>query len=149
MKKLTSLLPLVILGLLLVSGACSSDVSEELPSAVSKFTTQYFPGLGVKSFQELADGGCIVQLSGGPTIRFDSEDQWIDINGNGSALPAVLMYDQLPPRLYELLQGTEQQGEVYVLKRDKYFYTLTLLNTVLTYDIASGNTTYPSESTSK
>lgn len=149
MKKLSTILPIVILGFIMVFGACSSDVSEELPSAVSKFVTEYFPGLGVKSYSELKDGGCVVQLSGGPTIRFNSDDQWIDIDGNGQTLPTVLMYDQLPPKLYEDLQATEQQGGVYMVKRDKYYYTLTMLDTVLTYDIATGSTTYPAESTAK
>ncbi|WP_304964362.1 hypothetical protein, partial [uncultured Duncaniella sp.] len=71
MKKTYNILLFMVLGIFVVFGACSSDASEEMPSAVSKFTTQYFPGLGVKSFQELKDGGCMVQLSGGPTITFD------------------------------------------------------------------------------
>jgi len=149
MKKISNLLSLVVLGMIVVLGACSSDASEELPSAVSQFTTQYFPGIGVKSYNELSDGGCVVQLSGGPTLRFDSDYKWIDIDGNGVKLPQVLMYDQLPTELYEYLQATEQQTDVYVLKRDKYFYKLTMLDTVLTYDIATGKVTYPGASTSK
>lgn len=149
MKKISNLLSLVVLGMIVVLGACSSDASEELPSAVSQFTTQYFPGIGVKSYNELSDGGCVVQLSGGPTLRFDSDYKWIDIDGNGVKLPQVLMYDQLPTELYEYLQATEQQTDVYVLKRDKYFYKLTMLDTVLTYDIATGKVTYPGASTPK
>ena len=106
MKKITNLLSLIVLGMIVVLGACSSDAAEELPSAVSQFTTQYFPGLGVKSYNELSDGGCVVQLSGGPTLRFNSDYKWIDIDGNGVRLPQVLMYDQLPTELYEYLQAT-------------------------------------------
>lgn len=134
---------LAVLGGLVVLGACSSDVSEELPTAVSRFITEYFPGLGVKSYQQLNDGGCTVQLSGGPTLTFDSDDLWLDIDGNGSVLPRVLMYDQLPPSLYEYIQGTEQQDEVYEVKRDRYYYKLTMLDTVITYDIVTGKITYP------
>lgn len=143
MKKISNILMLVMIGVLVVLGACSSDASEELPSAVSRFATQYFPGLGVKSYQQLKDGGCIVQLSGGPTLTFDSEDRWLEIDGNGSTLPQVLMYDQLPPSLYEYLQGTEQQSEVYEVKRDRYYYKLTMFDTVITYDISTGKITYP------
>lgn len=143
MKKISSLLTLIILGAIILLGACSSDASEELPSAVSQFTTQYFPGLGVKTYNELSDGGCVVELSGGPTLRFDSDYKWVDINGNGSKLPQVLMYDQLPPDLYDYLQATEQQADVYVVKRDRYFYKLTMLDTVLTYNISTGKVTYP------
>lgn len=143
MKKISNILLLAMLGVLVVLGACSSDVSEELPSAVSRFTTEYFPGLGVKSYQQLKDGGCIVQLSGGPTLTFDSDDRWLEIDGNGSVLPQVLMYDQLPPSLYEYLQATEQQTEVYEMKRDRYYYKLTMFDTVITYDITTGKITYP------
>lgn len=149
MKKITNLMSLFVLGLLVVLGACSNDASDDLPSAVSKFTTQYFPGLSVKSYNEMSDGGCVVQLSGGPTLRFDSENQWIEIEGNGSKLPQVLMYDQLPPALYDYLQGTEQQADVYAMKRDKYYYKLTMLDTVITYEISTGKITYPGESSSK
>lgn len=149
MKKLSNLLTLIVLGVIIVLGACSSDASEELPSSVSQFTTQYFPGLGVKSYHELSDGGCVVELSGGPTLRFDSDGKWVDINGNGSKLPQVLMYDQLPADLYDYLQGTEQQSDVYVVKRDKYYYKLTMLDTVLTYNISTGKVTYPGESLAK
>lgn len=139
----------IVLGMIMVLGACSSDVSDELPTVVSRFVTQYFPGVGVKSYNELSDGGYVVQLSGGPTLRFDSEGKWIDIDGNGSRLPQVLMYDQLPPALYEYLQGTEQQSGVYDVKRDKYYYKLTMFDTVLTYDIATEKVTYPGESTTQ
>ena len=149
MKKITNLLSLIVMGMIVVLGACSSDAAEELPSAVSQFTTQYFPGLGVKSYNELSDGGCVVQLSGGPTLRFNSDYKWIDIDGNGVRLPQVLMYDQLPTELYEYLQATEQQSDVFVLKRDKYYYKLTVTDTVLTYDTATGKVTYPGASSSE
>ena len=149
MKKATNLFLIIMLGVIVVLGACTSDASEELPSPVSQFATQYFPGLGVKSYNELSNGDCIVQLSGGPTLRFNSEDQWIEIDGTGALLPQVLMYDQLPTELYDYLQGTEQQSDVYEVKRDKYYYKLTMQDTVITYDIATGKITYPGESSAK
>ena len=147
MKNISNILLFVMLGIFVALGACSSDASEEMPSAVAKFTTQYFPGLGFKSFQELNDGGCVVQLSGGPTITFDSEDAWKEIDGNGAVLPQVLMYDQLPTELYEYLQATEQQAGVYEMKRDKYYYKLTMVDTVITYDRTTGKITYPGSAT--
>ncbi|MBD5322675.1 MAG: hypothetical protein HDS01_07910, partial [Bacteroides sp.] len=60
-----------------------------------------------------------------------------------------LMYDELPPELYSYLQSTEQQNGVYELKRDKYYYKLTMLDTVLTYDIATGKVTYPGSSSTE
>lgn len=149
MKNITNTLALVSLVLIILCGACSSDASEEMPSAVSQFTTQYFPGYGVKSYNELSDGGCVVKLSNGPTLRFNSDGKWIDINGNGAKLPQVLMYDQLPADLYDYLQVTEQQSDIYVVKRDRHFYKLTMLDTVLTYDISTGKVIYPDGSTPK
>lgn len=143
MKKSSNILLLIVLGLLIVSGACSSDASEDLPSAISKFITQYFPGVGVKSYTEMPDGDCVTVMSGGPTITFDSSYQWIEIDGNGSALPEVLMYDELPPELYSYLQGTEQQSGVMAVKRDRYYYKLTMLDTVITYEISTGQISYP------
>ena len=89
-KKMLNLWSLIVLGMIIVFGACSNDASEELPSAVSQFITQYFPGMSVKSYNVLSDNGCVVQLASGPTLRFDSENQWMDIDGNGARLPQVL-----------------------------------------------------------
>lgn len=50
-----------------------------------------------------------------------------------------------PPALFSFLQSTEQQDKVYGMKRDKKFYKLTMLDTVLTYNIQTGSVTYPEE----
>lgn len=143
MKKPANVLLIAFLGVLVFLGACSNDASEELPSTISNFVTQYFPGYSVKAYNELSGGNSVVQLSNGPTIKFDDDQRWIEVDGEGSTLPQVLMYDQLPPQLYEYLQATEQQSDVYEVKRDRYYYKLTMLDTVLTYDIATGKVTYP------
>ena len=152
MKKLikpSGLLLFFSLIMLAVISGCSSDASDELPGTVSKFITQYFPDMGVKSYQTSASGNSVVVMSGGPTIMFDKDERWTEIDGNGSVLPEVLMYDELPPELYSYLQSTEQQNGVYELKRDKYYYKLTMLDTVLTYDIATGKVTYPGSSSTE
>ena len=58
-------------------------------------------------------------------------------------LPEVLVYNQLPPALYNYLQGIEQQTSVYRMSRDAHYYKLTMENTVITYDIATGKVSYP------
>lgn len=88
-------------------------------------------------------------MSNGPTITFDAQERWTEVDGNGAVLPEVLMYDELPPELYSYLQSTEQQNGVYEVKRDKYYYKLTMLDTVLSYDIATGKVTYPGESSAE
>ena len=53
------------------------------------------------------------------------------------------MFDQLPPQLYDYLQSIEQQSDVIAVKRDNYYYKLTMSDTVITYDISTGDITYP------
>lgn len=143
MKKYTDLMLVGLVGLLIMLGACSNDAWEDLPSKISSFVTQYFPNSAVKGYSATADGGHKVTISNGPTLIFNSDEEWIDIDGEGSKLPQVLMYDQLPPALYDYLQSTSQQADVYAVTRDKYFYKLTMLDTVITYTIATGDITYP------
>ena len=143
MKKHFNLVLMSLLGLLIMTGACSNEAYDELPGSVSSFLAQYFPGLKVKDYTKLSDDSQIIQLSGGPTLIFDAEDQWTEIDGNGSMLPQVLMFDQLPPQLYDYLQSIEQQSDVIAVKRDNYYYKLTMSDTVITYDISTGDITYP------
>ena len=142
-KQHFNIVLLSLLGLLIVMGACSNDAYDELPGSISSFIAQYFPGLKVKSYAELSNHSQVVQLSGGPTLKFDADNQWTDIDGNGAMLPQVLMYDQLPTQLYYYLQSTEQQNDVAAVKRDRYYYKLTMADTVITYDISTGDITYP------
>ena len=144
MKRHINLLLFCMLAALVCLGACNNDTWDELPSPITNFISQYFPGSGVKSYNEY-DDMFRVQVNNGVTLIFDSEYQWTEIDGNGSRLPEVLMYDQLPPALFSFLQSTEQQDKVYGMKRDKKFYKLTMLDTVLTYNIQTGSVTYTEE----
>ncbi len=49
-----------------------------------------------------------------------------------------MLFDQLPPKLYDYLQETEQLNSVFSMERDKDYYTLTLLDSMLRYTIATG-----------
>ncbi len=137
---------LIIVSLLcaLLLGSCSTDALDSTPTAVSEFITEYFPNTRVKSYTPLADGSHKAVLDNSATIVFDKENRWIDIDGEGSTLPDVLMYDQLPPELYSYLQGTAMQRDVYAVTRDRFYYKLTMLDTVITYNISTGAITYPS-----
>lgn len=134
------LVPLLIV--LMLVGACSNSVWDELPSAISSFISEYFPGVGVSSFNE-DDDYYYVKVRNGASLTFNKEYNWTEVDGNGVALPDVFMYDQLPPDLYNYLKGIEQQSDVYGVKRDKDFYKLTMHDTVITYDIKTGKITYP------
>lgn len=134
--------PIIFTLMALLTGACSNDVIDELPSAISRFISQYYPNSGVSSYSE-TDNIYKVKVSGGPTMIFDEACQWTEIDGNGVRLPQVLCYDEFPPALYEYLQSAVQQDDVYAVKRDKRYYKLTMLDTVLTYNIQTGEVTYP------
>lgn len=140
-RRNTALLLSLLMGLLLM-GACSNNVWEELPSRITTFISEYFPEGGVKRYKH-NDESSVVQLTNGATLTFDSENSWTEVDGNGVHLPEVFVYDQLPPALYNYLQGIEAQNDVYCAMRDAYYYKLTMHDTVISYEISTGKITYP------
>lgn len=143
-KKIYFLAPLLLF--ILSVGACSNSVWDEIPSPIADFISEYFPGSGVSTFNE-NENNYYVKIKNGPTLIFDKEYSWTEVDGNGVPLPDVFGYDQFPPTLYNYLQGREQQGDVYSVKRDKDYYKLTMHDTVLTYDIKTGKVIYPNGTT--
>lgn len=69
---------------------------------------------------------------------FDSSYSWTTIDGEGATLPQVLLFDELPPALYEYLESTENLTSVYRLDRNSRQYDVGLFDTALTYTIATG-----------
>ncbi|MDE6120487.1 MAG: hypothetical protein K2F63_01710, partial [Muribaculaceae bacterium] len=49
--------------------------------------------------------------------------------------PQVLLFDQLPPKMYMYIQETEQLNAVFAITRDPDVYTASLLDDTLTYRI--------------
>ncbi len=144
MTKKTAAILIVLISLLTGATACSNEAWDELPSPIASFITQYFPGSTVKAYTH-TDEGSIAYINNGATIHFDTDNSWTEIDGNGVRLPQVMMYDQLPPALYDYLQSTDRTADVYVVTRDNKFYKLTLLDTVITYNLSTGAITYPGE----
>lgn len=147
MKRSADFILVLLLGSILLLGSCSSDALDETPSAVSTFITRYFPNIRLESYTPTADGGHKAKLDNSATIVFNKDNQWVEIDGEGVTLPDVLLYDQLPPALYSYLKGTEQQNRVYSMTRDNFYYKLTMLDTVITYTIATGAISYPGQLT--
>lgn len=117
-----------------------SDLWNEVPGEIGQFINTYYPN---SVLEAVTHSGDIyhVRIDDGPGLAFDSEYKWIDINGYGMPLPQVLLFDQLPPRLYEYLQGTEQLNAVFSMSRDDDVYTLTLLKSSLRFDVSTGKLT--------
>lgn len=128
----------VAVALALVQGGCShADIWSELPADISSFITQYFPNSQLQSYTHNA-GSYHVRIDGGAGLTFGATYQWTDIDGYGMPLPQVLLFDQLPPKIFDYLQETEQLNAVFAMRRDATRYTLTLLDNDLIYTIATG-----------
>ena len=107
-----------------------------MPSPVANFFTTYFPGQEVNSYTT-GNNESIATVKGGVTVTFNSHNSWITVNGNGSPLPEILIYDQLPEKLYTYLEQTENTANVYKISRNSTVYTVELLDSSITYDISS------------
>ncbi len=79
-----------------------------------------------------------MNIKNGATLTFDSENNWINISGNGVTLPEMLLYDQLPGPLYTYLEEIEEVGGVFAAGRTNEEYTLNLLDSEVTYNFQRG-----------
>lgn len=121
--------------------AChSNDLWDSLPEPIARFVSQYFPNTAVSDYSA-TDGNYHVKLSGAPSLTFDSNYEWTDINGRGNTLPEVLLFDRLPPALYNYLSETERLDRVYSMSRDAHTYTVVTSDTTLSYNIDTGRIT--------
>lgn len=119
-----------------------SEVLQRVPSHVSQFIEQYWPGTEIISFSNDVDKGCTVTVKNGPTVSFDSSQAWTDIKGNGSPLPSVLLYDRLPEPLYDYIVEMEATDGVYGVSRTSTEYKVVFLDSEVAYDIATGKISY-------
>lgn len=124
--------------LLFVSSSCHNNEEwDEMPQEIADFVSKYFPGEGIGSYSH-SSTGYHVRIDDGPGITFDNNYVWEVVDGYGMPLPQVMLFDQLPPRLYAYLQDSQQLDSVFSMERDSLRYTLSLLNSDLIYDIKTG-----------
>ena len=119
--------------------ACSGDneYNNEIPGPIQEFISEYFAGEAVSSYSTNGDT-YRVKLKSDCAISFDSRYRWVTVNGYGSTLPQMFLFDQMPPSLYSYLQETDNVNEVYSVTRDTAVYTVNLQDDTITYDIDSG-----------
>ncbi len=141
MKRRTALLTTIFWTILLL-GACNDSVWEQLPSSVSQFVTEYYPGSDIKSYNTDADGNQTVEIKNGAVLKFDRDGAWTEISGRGVPLPEVLVLDELPSPLYRYLQEITATTLVYKMSRTPREYTLLLTDSMLEYDIATEKVSY-------
>lgn len=126
----------ISVALLMMPSACSNDnLIDQVPQPITKFIAQYFPGYGVGQYEHTSDGYHI-RLKNGPGMNFDSNYAWENVDGYGMPVPQVFLFDQTPPKLYSYLQGIEALNQVFSIARTSTTYSVTLLDSSLSYDIA-------------
>lgn len=120
------------------AGGCRhTDEWDEVPGPIKEFVNQYFPFSQLESYNE-SGATYHLRISDGPGLTFDRNCSWIAIDGYGMPLPQVLLFDQLPPALYDYLQESENLNGVFSIERDTAFYSVTLLDSTLRYSIDTG-----------
>lgn len=124
----------------MLSGCSNNNLYEDMPAEIQSFISQYFPGSALESFTSSTSSYTVI-IKDGPTISFGSDCRWTRVDGNGSPLPQVLMFNDLPPELYSYLQETETTNSVFCVSRTAKVYTVELLTETVTYDISTGEIT--------
>ena len=128
-----------------VTACQSGDDFDKMPQSVMKFVTQYWPNPAVTLCQQNDDGTWLIEIKNGPTLTFNSSEQWQTVNGNGVPVPQVLLFDRLPSKLYDYLENGEYLDEVFEivkspreimlqLHRSKVYYTIENENIRQEYD---------------
>lgn len=80
--------------------SCShSELWNELPSGASSFINHYYPMSELNSVTHSGET-YHVRIDNGPGLTFDESGSWISVDGYGMPLPEVMLFDQLPPRMY-------------------------------------------------
>lgn len=115
----------------------SSDEYDALPRSISTFVSQYWPNPDIESYTHPGPDVYVVVIHNGPRLTFDAAYAWTEIDGLGLPLPDNLLFNELPDPLYRYLTETEATDAVFGMARNPRAYTLQLLESSLTYDIAT------------
>lgn len=124
MLKIKEISTLTILLLLI---ACSNSLWDELPSPISTFISTYYPMSGISKYDESNDN-YYVTIKNGATMVFNSNYEWVNINGNGTTLPEIFVTDKLPEKLVKYLTELEMTNEVYAAENEPREIILSMLN---------------------
>lgn len=131
-----------IIVILIGAVACSDSMWDDLPSPVADFISEYFPQQALES-EGWNDDVFYVHMKNSTVMSFDTNYKWRSINGYGSTLPRMLLFDQLPPALYEYLQSMDSTDDVYRVDRNSSRYIVELAESPVIYNIADESITVP------
>ncbi len=128
----------VIFALLALTSCSNHDDSyDEMPPKVQTFVSKYFPNFEVDSYTATADT-YRVKLKDGPGITFDKDQMVENVNGYGMPLPGMLLFDTLPPKLYQYIEADSALNSVFAIEFSAETVYAVLLDYSLIYDNATG-----------
>lgn len=121
-------------------GCSNSNDQNQIPQPIVEFCSEYYP---LQSVENFGFNGTVyhIRLENGAGLSFNSSYNWIAVNGYGEVLPEMFLFDNLPPTMYQYLQEMSLTGSVYAVTRDKSMYNVSLSDSSVTYDIATGHIT--------
>ena len=130
---------LLIILTCLTLGACGNDALwDEMPAPISKFVSTYYPMSGVSSYSE-SNGIYSVTVTNGATITFDSDYQWLTINGNGQTLPEIFVENEFEPKLIQYLTALQLTDSVYAAQNDPREVIVSVTNYKIRYEKSTGD----------
>lgn len=133
-KNISALIFFAVLGLW---GCSNNEDYDKVPDPIITFITDYWPNPVIDSYTQPSANEYEIDIKDGPILTFNSDYDWTSIDGHGLPLPSQLLYDQLPGKLYNYLEGGEYLGQVFSISRNSREYYVELLNTNVTYIISS------------
>lgn len=135
MKKLILVIIAAIASTVIYTSCHSNHYYDDLPQPIAVFLSDYWADPDIESYTQPSPQKYMVIIKNGPTLIFNEEFSWTDIDGNGLPLPEILLYDQLPPVLYDYIESGSLLNQVFTISRDARDYYVKLLDSDLTYDI--------------
>lgn len=133
---------LTVIALLTLSGCDSSDW-DDMPEQIQIFVDKYFNDTNIESFSD-RNGRYVVVIRNSAALTFGTDYEWITVDGRGNTLPAILISDQLPQKLYDYLSNLEAVSHVYAIDRDFRTIKVKLADTSLSYNRQTEEITYSS-----
>lgn len=120
---------------------CSEDSEiEALPDRIQRFISKYYPEISVSDYT-FNEGIYGVSLHNSAYLSFDSSMEWISVDGRGSTLPLMFLFDEMPEPVYQFLESTESLDRVYSTTRDTTAFHLHLKDQDIVYEISTGRIT--------
>jgi hypothetical protein len=112
-------------------GGCGTAMWDEVPGRIQEFIAQYWPGSTVSAY-DVVDGEYHVTIKDGASLVFDSKYNWLLINGNGVAIPSILIYDEMP-HIYTYLLARELTHDLMIAENLPRVIILTFTDIIIEY----------------